>query len=528
MPTQLLTQMSTRGKITIAASAVAFLVAMFLLLRLAGAPSYTTVMAGMDPAETGTVTAALDAKGVKYEIRSGGTEVAVEKGMETDARMALAEEGVSGTPKQPGYELLDKQKLGASNFQQQVAYQRALEGQIAQTIGGIDGVKGAQVRLTMPRDQLFADEAKPATAAVLLSGGSDGLDPGTVRGIANLVASSVPDLEADKVTITDGAGQLVWPVGDGTGVQAAGGVGALGKPAAEARYAQAMEADLDALLARTLGPNKAHVQVAADLDVSETTQEKLEYADKGTPLKETTETETLTGTGAAVGGVAGTTANIPTYAAGANTAGGRSNYRKNSRQRDLGVNKTVTRTRLAPGAVQRLDVAVVVDKSVPAADVAQLRTALASAAGIRADRGDTLALSQVAFAEAGEAEGAQAAGGLPVSGNVANYLKAGLIGLGALLFLFFVTRHLRRREDDPFADEPSWLRALPAPAPDDDGADHLPALPVPAQPAIDLSIAEDAASVFRNDPRALALEELVVREPERVAAQLRSWIQEDR
>lgn len=524
MPTQLLTTMSTRGKITIAASALAFVVVAFLLLKIAGAPSYSTVAAGMDPAETTKVTGALDAAGVKYEIRRGGTELAVEKGMETDARMALASAGVvtSGAPKQPGFELLDKQKLGASSFQQQVAYQRALEGQIAQTLGTIDGVGGAQVRLTLPKDELFADEAKPATAAVLLTGKAEELEPSAIRGIANLVASSVPDLDPKKVTITDGAGQLVWPQGDGTGMAGDGG-GTLGKPAAEARYAAQLESSLDALLVRTLGPGKATVQVAADLDLSESTQEKLQYARRGTPLKETTETETLTSQGGGTGATAGTAANIPTYAAGGGAAGGNSNYRKTTAQRDLGVDKTVTRTKVAPGTVQRLDVAVVVDKKVPAADVAALRTALTSAAGIRAARGDTLAVSQVAFAATPAATTAPAAGPLPIPVGMQGIVKAVAIGLGALLFLFFVTRHLRRREADPFADEPSWLRALPV-------VEGHAALPAPRKEMdpIDLSPPDEALSVFKNDPRAMALEELVAREPERVAGQLRAWITEEK
>jgi flagellar M-ring protein FliF len=524
MPTQLLTTMSTRGKITIAASALAFVVVAFLLFKIAGAPSYSTVAAGMDPTETTKVTGALDAAGVKYEIRRGGTELAVEKGMETDARMALATAGVvtTGSPKQPGFELLDKQKLGASSFQQQVAYQRALEGQIAQTIGSIDGVGGAQVRLTLPKDELFADEAKPATAAVLLTGSAEELDPASVKGVANLVASSVPDLDAKKVTITDGAGQMIWPQGDGSAM-GADGTGTLGKPAAEARYASQLESSLDALLLRTLGPDKATVQVAADLDLSESTQEKLQYAKKGTPLTETTETETLTSEGAAGGAAAGTAANIPSYAAGAAGGGGESNYRKTTAQRDLGVDKTVTRTKVAPGAVQRLDVAVVVDKKVPAADVAALKTALASAAGIRADRGDTLAVSRVAFAAPPKATTAPPAGALPIPAGMEGIVKAVAIGLGSLFFLFFVTRHLRRREADPFADEPSWLRALPSV----EGQAALPAPKTQMEP-IDLSPPDEALNVFKNDPRAMALEELVAREPERVAGQLRSWITEDK
>lgn len=527
MPTQLLQTMSPRGRIALGASVLVFVIVLFLMLRFVSAPSFTTVAAGMDPKDTGQVTAALDAKGIAYEIRGGGTEVAVEKGSQSDARIALAEEGVStGSAKQPGYELLDEQKLGASSFQQQVAYQRALEGQIAQTVGQIDGVGGAQVRLTLPKDELFADDSKPATAAVLLDSEASALDPGSIRGIANLVASSVPELDAEKVTITDSAGQMVWPLGDGA--TTAGGVGALGKPAAEARYASELEANLDALLARTLGPGKAHVQVAADLDLSESTQERLEYADEGVPLRETTETEALESEGGGAGGAAGVNGNIPTYAANA-AGGGESNYERERTDRELGVDKTVTRTKIAPGDVERLDVAVVVDKSVPAADVAQLQTALTSAAGIREDRGDTLALSQIAFAEAPEAE-APEAGPLPLPDGAGDYMKAGAIGLGALLFLFFVTRHLRRREEDPFAEEPSWLKALPKPQEEEV---EEPTLQLPSPPDIrpedlDFSPPDEAHSVFKTDPRAIALEELVVREPERVAQQLRTWITEDK
>src|SRR5918997_1344761 len=175
-----------------------------------------------------------------------------------------------------GFELFDEQKLGASEFQQQVTYQRALEGEIARTIGGVAGVSGPQVQLVLPEDDLFADEASPATAAVMLANSADTMEPGAIRGVAQLVASSVEGLKTENVTITDGAGQLLWPQGDGTG----GGVAA-GKQALEARYARGVEADLNALLVRTLGPGKAQVSVTADLNADKTTRDELIYEKKG-------------------------------------------------------------------------------------------------------------------------------------------------------------------------------------------------------------------------------------------------------
>src|SRR3954470_19718863 len=213
----LITSMSTRGKITLAACALGFLAAALLIVKMAGAPSYTTVMTGVDPAKTSQITAALTTAGVPFELQNGGTAVAVQKGKETAANVALATRGLNSGTTQPGFEILDKQKLGASSQQQQVAYQRGLEGTIANTIAQIQGAGGAQVHLTLAQDNLFADESRPATAAVLLPQDASSMDPASVSGIANLVASSVPGLKAGAVTITDGSGAMLWPSAGGAG-----------------------------------------------------------------------------------------------------------------------------------------------------------------------------------------------------------------------------------------------------------------------------------------------------------------------
>src|SRR6185295_20124089 len=126
------------------------------------------------------------------------------------ARIALAAQGVQGTGgDQPGYELLDESKLGASQFQQQVTYQRALEGEVAKALSGVEGVSNPNVQIVMPQDDLFADEASPATAAVMLGNSSDTLQPGAVRGMAQLTASSVKGLKTENVTITGSTGAVL-------------------------------------------------------------------------------------------------------------------------------------------------------------------------------------------------------------------------------------------------------------------------------------------------------------------------------
>src|SRR5919202_6617468 len=241
----LIQNMTPKGRLMLVGSTLGILLVGFLMLRLASAPSYSTVMAGIDPAQTGKITAALDAKGVKYEIRNNGTAIAVDKAQIADARIALAEKGLPNSA-QPGFELFDKQKLGASDFQQQVTYQRALEGQLAGTIGQIDGVGGATVQLVLPQDQLFEDKQSQAKAAVLLSGSGQNLQPGAVRGIAQLVSGSVKGLSQNQVSITDSSGQLLWP--NSAGGATDGEMAATTKQAAEARYSQSVEANLNALL----------------------------------------------------------------------------------------------------------------------------------------------------------------------------------------------------------------------------------------------------------------------------------------
>jgi flagellar M-ring protein FliF len=460
------------------------------------------LVSALDPAETGKVTAALDEQGIGYDLRANGTSVAVEKAQVSQARIALASAGVAASAgSQEGFELFDKQKLGASDFQQKVTYQRALEGEIAKTIDGVAGSGGARVQLSLPGDQLFADEEKPATASVLLGSGSENIEPAQVRGIASLVAGAVEGLKKDEVTITDSSGNMLWPQGDGSDTGAT-----MTKTQAEARYAAQVQAQLTAMLDKTVGDGKAQVTVRPDLDVDKTTQDKVTYAKTGTPLEESTETESLTGAGAAAaGGQAGVTGNVAagTNANGAGATGSGSNYRKNSTTTKNGVNKTVERRTLAPGAVKRMDVAVLVD-SASKPDLAAIRNALSSAAGIQAARGDTLSVQAVAFAKPPATPAAKAG---PIPAGAATYAKYVALGLGVLLFLFFVTRAIRKRERSSLG-EPTWLTEISAP-----------------RSVSELGDGSQAALAAGASQR--PADRLGSQDPALVAQQLRTWMAED-
>jgi len=499
----------TRSKAIIAVSVVAIVGIAFLLLRIAGAPSYALLASGLDPAKTGEITASLDEQGIAYELRNNGTALAVDKGQAARARVALAGSGVDVAAGGEGFELFDEQKLGASEFQQQVTFQRALEGEIARTIGTVDGVSNPQVQLVLPEDDLFADEATPATAAVMLGNSADAMDPGAVRGIAQLVASSVKGLKTDNVTITDASGTLLWPQGEG-----AGGAGMVAsKQALEARFARAMEADLNALLVRTLGPGKGEVSVTADLNADKTTRDEVTYERRGVPLKTQTETERLRGGGATTGGVAGTGSNIPSYSAGGAGGGANSNYQRETESTEFGVGKKVDRTEVAPGAVNRLNVALLVDKSVPADVFASLQDAVSSAAGIDEARGDAMQAAQVPFAKVETPKAG------PVPTTLLGPIKWAGIGLASLLFLFFMGRHLRKREGEALA-APAWLTQIEEPVPLSQLEHQTQVMQQPQAPTITLPPRAPDANLQ-------ALDQLMEREPERVAAQVKQWMAED-
>ncbi|HEV3389203.1 MAG TPA: flagellar basal-body MS-ring/collar protein FliF [Solirubrobacteraceae bacterium] len=499
---QFIGKLTPKGWAMVGGSIAAAIVFLVVIMQFASAPSYSTLLTGLDPAQTGKIESTLSSKGIGYQIQNGGTALAVDSSQTGQARIALASAGLLGVGStQPGFELLNSSQLGASNFQQQVTYQRALEGQLDQTIEQIQGIDSATVNLVLPnqQDQLFGDNSQSSSASVLLSD-SGSLDQNSVRGIAELVASSVQGLSDQKVTITDSTGALLWPA-SGAGGTAGGGTS---QQTADQQYDSTTAAAATALLTQTLGPGKAQVVVNANVNANQATSDTLTYGKKGVPLTAQTQTETLKGGSPTA---AGTTGTIPAYAATAGSSN--SNYSNKTANTTYGVDKTVTHAVIAPGAVTNQTVSVLVDKSVPASAIPAIKNAVAGAVGLNAKRGDSLSVSQIAFAK-------PAAAPAPASTTkMIGYAKYAIIGLGALLFLFFMRRNLRRREKETFAGQPTWLRELDAPRP-------LTALVSGDEPPTEVKRLRSPVNVPKRQ-----VEELVERDPDRVAQQVRAWMSED-
>ena len=349
--------LESRGQLTVVVSGLLVLVTFYFLYSYAGRTSYSSLVTGVDPAQAGQMTSALSSAGVAYKVANGGTEIDVPSSQISEARIALASKGLTNGG-QVGFEIFDKLSMGTTDFQQKIDYQRALEGEIDRTIQQISGrderrrAARAPARHALRRPELEGDRGRALTTGRQL-------DPSTVR-------RDLAPRRLERQGTVDGPGDDHRPDGPAALAAANAGrhLGAASKLGAEQLYGAQLAATINAMLDSTLGPGKAQARVHADLNVDQTTIDKVTYAKKGTPLQAQTSQENLTSKGGARRGPGRHGVEHDDHA-----------ELRGHRRRQLvlelqapdvehdrfGVDKTVQRTTVAPGAVNRLDVALLVD-----------------------------------------------------------------------------------------------------------------------------------------------------------------------
>ena len=380
--------MPARSKAILAVSAVAIVGIAFLLLRIAGAPTYTMLSTGLDPAQTGKVTAALDEQGIAYELRNNGTALAVEKSQAAQARVAA---------RRPGRQPRERRRPGLRAVRQAEARRLRLpaEGHLPARAGGRDRPHDRQRRRRQRRPGAARAARGPAVRRREHAGHGGrparqlGRHARARRGARHRPARRLLRRGPQDRERHDHRRLRHRAVAAGRGRRPT----AARRPASTAGGAlrRALEADLNALLTRTLGAGKAQVSVSADLnaDTDDARRARLRQEGRARPRPRPRPSACA----AAAPPPAARRAparNIPTYAASA--AGGERELELPAQDRDrqAGVGKTVDRTQVAPGAVEKLNVALLVDKSVPAADFASIQQAVESAAGIDTARGDIM------------------------------------------------------------------------------------------------------------------------------------------
>lgn len=349
--------------------------------RWATAPTYVPMFSAISLEESAKITDGLTQAGIVYRLERGGADVLVAATDLARARVAVAKDGGLPNAGRPGMELFDQPAYAMTDFTQRINYRRALEGELERTIGKMRGIEHAQVHLAIHETSTFRSSASPATASVVLKLKS-GEDPeaDVVRGIAQLVASSVDRLNSENVTVVDDAGRLLSPPTDRSSVA--------GLTSRQLEVQQEMEEHYrikaEQIVGQVVGRNNARVQVSASMnfDRVERTTQTMD-PDKAAPATEQ-KAEIVPG---AQGG-AGSSNQAVTY--------------ENSKSTEVFAP--------AAGTVRRLTVAVLVnDKQFGTGDstrfekrtaeeIASLDTLVRSAVGFDAVRGDQVSVVSVPFA----------------------------------------------------------------------------------------------------------------------------------
>src|SRR5438309_470155 len=342
-----------RGQqIGLAAVAAALVGLLFIVSTVGRGADSAIAYSGLSNDDEAAIVQKLKDAKIPYELQDGGT-IRVPSGQLQEARLATAGMGLGGKPAAgSGFELFNQPSFGQTEFTQKVNYQRALENELARSIGQMDAVDTARVHLVMPEQTLFANQQQPTTASVMLKlKPGKHLDSAQSRSISNMVAGSVQGLKPQNLTIVDINGNTLTP-DDGAGSTA----GLSSKQLETQRgYESTTEHNLQAMLDNVLGPGKATVRVAAVMnwDQIEQTNETYTPSDptKTPVLTNHAITETSNG-GAAVGGVPGAASNngsaVPTYQGGTAGSGTTS---KTDTETTYQLNKTVQKTVRAAGPV---------------------------------------------------------------------------------------------------------------------------------------------------------------------------------
>jgi flagellar M-ring protein FliF len=505
-------------KVVIGLLLVGLLLGGFFFYSWITTPTQAPLFSNLASSDASAIVDELTASGAAYTLADGGQTIMVDKDQVYALRLQMSGKGLPAG-KDTGYALLDQTGITTSEFQQQVTYQRALEGELSNTLEALKGVNQAVVHVALPKDEVFVTDQKKPTASVLLD-----LAPGTtlsgeqIQAVTNLVSSSVQGMDPEQVTVTDSTGHVLSA--PGTGISAGAGDA---RSQVEQEYEARLAANAQQILDTVVGPNHSKVSVRADVDLNkkQSTSETYTYTNGTPPLSSSTSSEKYTGTGAPVGGVLGPE-NMPNASS---TTGGSSSYDKTSTTDNNAVDKTTTTIDGAPGALNRLTVSVVMDNAVAGSlNQNQIQSLVGNAVGLDTARGDAITVASMPFDTTAAKQAAAdltAAKAAESSAQMWSMIKTGGIAAGIALVVLLVWLRSRRREEIEEEYEPLELS--------DDMLAELDRLRVASS--------REAVEV---DNRALELEAaerqkvrgdistMVSERPDEVAAMLRGWLTENK
>ncbi len=502
-------------------------------------PDYKVLYSNLSDKDGGAIVAQLSQMNIVYKHADGGGAILVPSDQVHDARLRLASQGL---PKGStvGFELLENQRFGATQFQEQVNFQRGLEGELAKSIQSLSSVQSARVHLALPKQSAFLrEQQKPSASVILNLYPGRTLDRAQVAGIVHLVSSSVPDLPMKNVTALDQHGTLLSSAGDANN---AGGL-----DPDKLNYVQQLEQSyirrVTDLLEPIVGRNNVRAQITADVDfvAVEQTAESFKPNVGVASVRSTALNESNAVAGSGAQGVPGALSNQPPAnptaplqgASGAPSTIATQNGNGGPGKRELTTNYEVDKTtrleKRPVGAVKRLSAAVVVNNNrvvdkdgkvtmqpLSEADLTKITSLVREAVGFSQTRGDTLNVVNVPFSVDEKITEAEVPlWKQPENISLAKEVGKGLALLAGLLVLVFgVIRPAMRSVGNSQAQIPPMGdasgNALSAPD----------AVYMPGQPGTQLSATNSAAQLME-------VRRLVKTNPATVANVVRAWVNQD-
>ena len=429
-------RLSSPQKIITVLAPLVVAVALVSLITWASRPQYVAILPKLSDAEAGAITTKLKDLKVDYKLADNGSTIMVPQQSAADIRLQLASAGLP-TQSKFSFDSLNTMHLGETDADRKLRFVLGLQNELENTLKTLNGVQEARVHIVMPEPSLFVDSQKAATAAVTLK-----LVPGTklgddqVRAVANLLAGSVEGLQPENVTIVDTGGNVLSDV--------------LGKSSDPKRLTgtqyqlqQTVEEDtrksVQSMLDRVFGPGKTVVRISALLDFNQI-KRTIQTNGPGAVVSEQSSTETSTN-GTTAGGTTGVDPNVPGYQAA--TTPVNSTSTKDTATKNYQVDTTQEEQVVSPGAVKHLSVSVMADAdTINQAQLDQIKTIVASAAGVDATRGDQIQVAAIAFNKTDLQQEKLAMENAQKRQQLVTYIE---IGASVLFGLFFMIMLLRSR-----------------------------------------------------------------------------------
>lgn len=379
----LLNQLNLAQRLTLGMLGIIIFIA-FIGIGIWGTrPDFVTLYAGLEEQSTGEVVKKLNEKGIAYKIGPNGSSVMVPSKYVRGLRVELATEGLpKGTSN--GYELFDQFKLGVTEFTQKVNYQRALEAELAKTISSISQIRSARVHIVLPEETVFVSDKEKTTASLVLDvmgGGS--LSQSQINGIVHLVASSVKGLSPRDITIVDTNSNVLY-VYENDGVMDTGL--SIKQINIQKQYENVIETRISSMLSQIFGKNASVVRVNVRMNFDKLESESEIFMPLDDPILRSSRVMEENFAGDNAVNPANVARNVD-----------RSNYVKTDETTNYEVSKKIEKFIKAPGYVEKISIAVVLDRQVSDEQRTDLQNAISSAAGIDAQRGDTISLSNFSF-----------------------------------------------------------------------------------------------------------------------------------